>query len=131
MLASRIYRISRMTWIGFILVMLFISYTFCVSEALASPVVSAEHDPLEGSYIIRESNFRLNEDNPSIVDGIDLIIDGIEKITSLKVKLDSDGSWYRCDLHHSNEQIYVHCDTTRGTKLLVGTMDKLQVTTTQ
>jgi len=49
MLASRIYRICRLTGMGFILVMLFVSYTYCVSEASASPVVSAEHDPLEAA----------------------------------------------------------------------------------
>jgi hypothetical protein len=129
MLASRIYRISRLTWIGFILVMLFVSYTFSVSEAFASPVVSAEYDPLEGSYIIRDSSFRLNKENPSIVDGVDLLIDGSGKITSLKVKLDASGSWYKCDLRHSNEQVSAHCDTTTGAKLLVEALDKLQVTT--
>jgi hypothetical protein len=127
MLTSRIYRISRLTWIGFILVMLFVSYTFCVSEALASPVVSAEHETLDGSYIIRESSFQLNKDNPTIVDGIDLILDEAGEFTSLKVKLDFDGTWYECDIRHSNEQVSAHCDTKKGSKLLVASMDELQV----
>jgi hypothetical protein len=127
MLASRIYRMCRLTWIGFILVMLFVSYTYCVSEASASPVVSAEHDSLEGSYIIRESAFILDKQNPAEVEGVDLFIDVAGVITSLKVKLDSDGAWYACDLTHSEGQISAHCDTTKGVKLLVADMDKLQV----
>jgi hypothetical protein len=127
MLASRIYRMCRLTWIGFILVMLFVSYTYCVSEASASPVLSAEHDSLEGSYIIRENTFQLNERHPGVVEGIDLMIDVVGEISALKVKLASDGSWYACDLSYSKEQISAHCDTTKGIKLLVADMDRLQV----
>jgi hypothetical protein len=127
MLASRIYRMCRLTWIGFILVMLFVSYTYCVSEASASPVVSAERDSLEGSYIIRESAFRLNKQNPAVVDGVDLIIDVVGEVSRFKLKLDSDGAWYACDLFHSEGQISAYCDTTKGGKLLVADMDQLQV----
>lgn len=127
MLASRIYRMCRLTWIGFILVMLFVSYTYCVSEASASPVLSAEHDSLEGSYIIRESAFILDKQNPAEVEGVDLFIDVAGVITALKVKLDSDGAWYECDLFHLEGRISAHCDTTKGVKLLVADMDKLQV----
>lgn len=127
MLASRIYRLCRLTWIGFILVMLFVSYTYCVSEASASPVVSAVHDSLEGSYIIRESTFLLNKHNPAEVEGVDLILDVVGEIASLKVKLASDGAWYACDVLHLKGQISAHCDTTKGMRLLVADMDKLQI----
>jgi hypothetical protein len=127
MLASRIYRMCRLTWIGIVLVMLFVSYTYCVSEASASPVVSAVHDSLEGSYIIRENTFILNKHNPSEVEGVDLILDVAGEITSLKVKLASDGAWYACDIVHSEVQIQAHCDTTKRMKLLVADMDKLQL----
>jgi hypothetical protein len=127
MLASRIYRMCRLTWIGFILVMLFVSYTYCVSEASASPVLSAEHDSLEGSYIIRESAFILDKQNPAEVEGVDLMIDMLGEISALKVKPDSDGAWYDCDLFHSKGLISAYCDTTKGVRLLVADMDKLQI----
>ena len=127
MLASRIYRMCRLTWISFILVMLFVSYTYCVSEASASPVVSAEHDSLEGSYIIRENTFILNKQNPAEVESVDLMIDMLGEISALKVKLDSDGVWYDCNLFHPEGQISAHCDTTRGARLFVADMDKLQI----
>jgi hypothetical protein len=127
MLASRIYRFCRLTWIGFILVMLFVSYTYCVSEASASPVGSAVHDPLEGSYIIRESTFILDKHNSAEVEGVDLILDVAGEIVSLKAKLASDGAWYACDVFHSKGQIQAHCDTTKGMRLLVAEMDELQL----
>lgn len=74
MLASRIHRISHLTWKVFILVMLFVSFTFCVTEALASPVVNVEHDPLEGSYVILESTFHLNKQAPTLVDEVGIIV---------------------------------------------------------
>ena len=127
MLASRIYRMCRLTWIGIVLVMLFVSYTYCVSEASASPVLSAEHDSLEGSYIIRENTFQLSKRDPGVVKGVDLMMDGAWEVSSLKVKLDSDGVWYECDISHSEGQISAHCDTTKGMRLLVADMDRLQL----
>jgi len=127
MLASRIYRICRLTGMGFILVMLFVSYAYCVSEASASPVVSAEHESLEGSYIIREIAFILNENDPTMVEGVDLVMDMVGEISALKVKLDQDGAWYGCDLFHSEGQISATCDTTKGGKLMVVDLDELQL----
>jgi hypothetical protein len=131
MLASRIYRICRLTGMGFILVMLFVSYTYCVSEASASPVVSVEHDSLEGSYIIRESAFILDEHDPTVVEGVDLVMDVVGTISALKVKLDKDGGWYDCDLFRSEGQISATCDTTKGGKLMVVDLDELQLSTSR
>jgi len=107
--------------------MLFVSYTFSVTEALASPVVSAEHETLEGSYVIRESTFLLNPDNPATVDGIEFIVDGIKEIGGLQVKVNSDGAWYGCEIFHSEGQIKASCDTSGQLKLRVEDMDRFQI----
>ena len=127
MFASRIYRISQLTWKVFFLVVLFVSYTFSVTEALASPVVSVEHETLEGSYVIRERTFHLNQDNPSTVDGIEFIVDGIKEIGGLRVKADSDGAWYGCEIFHSEGQIKVSCNTSGHINLRVEDMDGFQI----
>ena len=131
MLASRIHRISHLTWKVFILVMLVVSFTFCVTEALASPVVSAEHAPPEGSYVILESTFHLNKQVPTLVDELGIIVSGVSKVSTIRVKLDSEGAWYGCKLSCSDEQVAARCDTTKGMRLQVVDMDGLQVIVTE
>ena len=129
MFASRIYRISHLTWKIFFLVLVFVSYTFSVNEALASPVVSAEHETLEGSYVIRENTFHLSPHNPSKVEGIEFTVVGIQSIRGLKVKLNADGAWYGCQIVHFADQIKASCDTSQGAGLRVEEMDRIQIAT--
>ena len=127
MFASRIYRISQLTWKVLFLVLVFVSFTFSVSEALASPVVSAEHVTLEGSYVIRENTFHLSPANPSIVDGIEFTVVGIQNIRGLRVKLSSNGAWFACRVVHLADQIKANCDTSQGAGLRVEEMDRIQI----
>jgi hypothetical protein len=127
MFASRIYRISRTTWKVFLLVMVFVSYTFCVREALASPVVSAEHVTPEGSYVIRENTFHLNKSDPSSVEHIEFTILGLHEVHELRVRFRQAGILYTCEVVHFLDQSRANCDTSLGMQLRVEDMETIQI----
>jgi hypothetical protein len=74
MLISRIFCTNRLTRRGFVLVKLFISSTFYASEVLMPPGLSIAHEPLEGRYTSPERIFQPIQQNPTIKDSVNLIV---------------------------------------------------------